>query len=360
MINKIDYFSILDTYDKVVSKRVKNKRGLINFELNKMSYISNIYNIIKNDKNTFYKYNIFIIKEHKYRIIMSANIYDKVINHYFTNNFLNKKLEPYLDKRNIATRKNMGTSYGIEMLKHYYEIFKKYDKFYILKIDIKKYFYSIDHNVLKSLLKDKLDKDEYKIICNIIDSTNYSYVNKKIFLLKKKYNNKEVNDIPYYQKDKGLAIGLMTNQLLAIFYLYKLHEYINRKLKLKYFISYMDDIIILHKDKQYLKYCLKEIEIMLNDVLKLEINKNKTKIVSSNEWLEFLGYRFKVINKKTIIRIRNKSLKRIKNKIKSTKYLYKNNKISLEKAFSIINNYKYSYKYSKGNKINKLINKYFK
>ena len=96
MINKIDYFKILDTYDKTVSKRVKNKKSLVKMEMNKISYISNIYNLLVNDKYNFYKYNVFMIKEHKYRIIMSSNIYDKVINHYFTNYFLYKKLEPYL------------------------------------------------------------------------------------------------------------------------------------------------------------------------------------------------------------------------------------------------------------------------
>ncbi len=360
MINKIDYFKILDTYDKTVSKRVRNKRSLINMEMNKISYVSNIYNLLINNNYKFYKYNIFIIKEHKYRIVMSSNIYDKVINHYYTNEFLYKKVEPYLDKRNIATRIGMGTDYGIKLIKKYYEIYKKYDTFYILKLDIKKYFYSIDHNVLKSMLKDILDKYEYYIICNIIDSTNYDYINNEIKKLKIKYNNPYVNDIPYYLHDKGLAIGLMTNQTLAIFYLYKLHNFINRKLKLKHFISYMDDIIIFHKDKDYLKYSLKEIEKYLNNVLKLELNKNKTMICKSSNWVEFLGYNFKVVNKKTIIRIRSKSLKRIKKNIKNTKYLYDINKISLEKAFSIINNYKYSYKYDKSMKVNNLIDKYWR
>lgn len=359
MINKIDYFKILDTYDKTVSKRVKNKRSLVKMEMNKISYISNIYNLLVNDKYNFYKYNIFMIKEHKYRIIMSSNIYDKVINHYFTNYFLYKKLEPYLDKRNIATRCKMGTDYGIRLLKHYYELYKKYDTFYILKLDIKKYFYSIDHNVLKAMLIDKLDNYEYKIICNIIDSTNFEYINYKIRKIKEKEMNEEVNNIPYYLKDKGLAIGLMTNQILAIFYLYKLHNFINKKLKLKHFISYMDDIIIIHRNKEYLKYSLREIKIFLNDVLKLELNENKTRLYNCFEWVEFLGYNFRVVNKKTIVRVRSKSLRRIKNNIKKTKYLYDNNKISLEKAFSIINNYKYSYKYDKSMKINNLIIKYW-
>ena len=63
MINKIDYFKILDTYDNVVSKRVKNKKSLVKMEMNKISYISNIYNLLINDRYSFYKYNVFMIKE---------------------------------------------------------------------------------------------------------------------------------------------------------------------------------------------------------------------------------------------------------------------------------------------------------
>ena len=62
MINKIDYFKILDTYDNVVSKRVKNKKSLVKMEMNKISYISNIYNLLINDRYSFYKYNVFMIK----------------------------------------------------------------------------------------------------------------------------------------------------------------------------------------------------------------------------------------------------------------------------------------------------------
>ena len=103
-----------------------------------------------------------------------------------------------------------------------------------------------------------------------------------------------------------------------------------------------------------------KIEEYLKSTLKLELNRNKTKIVKSNEWLEFLGYNFKVDNKKTIIKLRSKSLKRIKNNIKKTKYLYESGKISFEKSFCIINNYKYSYKYVNNKKIDKIINKYWR
>ena len=75
---------------------------------------------------------------------------------------LEPKLTKYLDNRNIATRKGMGTDYGIRLMKKYLEINKKYDTFYVLKIDIRKYFYSIDHEVLHNMLKNDLDSDEYK------------------------------------------------------------------------------------------------------------------------------------------------------------------------------------------------------
>lgn len=75
---------------------------------------------------------------------------------------------------------------------------KKYESFYFLKLDIYKYFYSIDHNVLKSLLIDKLDSGEYNIVCNIIDSTNRSYINKYISKYIDKYP-----DIIRYENGKG-------------------------------------------------------------------------------------------------------------------------------------------------------------
>ena len=123
-------------------------------------------------------YNIFLIKDPKYRVIMSQNIYDKVINHYIAKYILDSKLSKYLDNRNVATRKNMGSSYGIDLLLKYIEKLKRKNQvFYILKLDISKYFYSIDHNVLKSLLKDKLTNEEYNFLDIIISSTNEEYVN---------------------------------------------------------------------------------------------------------------------------------------------------------------------------------------
>ena len=88
---------------------------------------------------------------------------------------------------------------------------RKYKTFYVLKLDISKYFYSIDHNILKELLKDKLNEEEYKIVSSIIDSTNESYINniiiniKNNLLIKDKNRCNEINKLPLYKYNKGLC-----------------------------------------------------------------------------------------------------------------------------------------------------------
>ena len=149
----------------------------------------------------------------------------------------------------------MGSDYGIKLVKKYLEQLKKYDQVYVLKIDISKYFYHIDHEVLKRMIKNELTISEYKIINSIIDSTNEYYVHDMIL----KYQKKDTN-IPNYEFGKGLPIGNLTSQFLSIFYLNRLDHYIVHDLHLKYYVRYMDDFILLHWDKEFFKLFLVEIE----------------------------------------------------------------------------------------------------
>lgn len=348
----VDVYDLINIYENEVSKNTKNKRKVNIFERNKIQNIYNIKNIIESGNYKVGRYNIFSINKPKYRIVMSLNISDKIINHYVTRNILIKKLDKYLDIRNVATRKNMGYDYGIKLLLKYLNKFKN-SKFYILKIDISKYFYSIDHIILKSLLIDKLDKNEYKIISNIIDSTNNDYINKEVIKIKERLINidknrlDEIKSIPNIEKGKSLPIGNMTSQFLSIFYLYKLDYFIIHNLKLKYMVKYMDDYIILSKDKKCLKHCLEVIKEKLKIEYKLNINDKKTFIIDSIHGFDFLGYNFKIINNKIIINIKGENKKRKNNNIKKLNYLYKNNLISYRRYFNSINNYNNSYKYSK-------------
>ena len=185
---KVSLFDLLLIYETEVKKNVRNKKKILDFEKHKMEYLVDIKNVLENNLYDGGKYNIFLVFEPKVRVIMAQGIYDKIINHYVTRFILIPKLEKYLNNRNCATRKGMGTSYAIKLLKNDIESFKKYDKFYFLKLDISKYFYSLDHEVIISIIKQDLTQDELNLVKIILDSTNKEYINKKIEYLEKKYN----------------------------------------------------------------------------------------------------------------------------------------------------------------------------
>lgn len=354
MMDNLNVSNLLNIYENEISKNVKNKKKLYDFEINKMQYIEDIIKMLKNGLVGHNHYNIFLIYEPKCRLVMSLSVKDKVINHFVTRYVLEKKLIKYLNDRNVATRKGMGTDYAIKLVIRYMNKLKqKYDNFYVLKMDISKYFYSIDHEVLKKLMADKLDTYEYDIISKIIDSTNKNYINETINKVKKN------NDIPLYEYNKGLPIGNMTSQFLSIYYLYKLDHFIVNDLHLKYYVRYMDDFIILDSDINKLKDAKKTLIDKLEKEYKLMINEKKTWINNIKYGFNFLGYTYKVIDKKTIIKIKRSNIDKIKKRIKEVKYLFNTGKMGYYNVFCSIMTYSNSYKYADDRKIKRLIDKYW-
>ena len=356
MIDSINLENVLEIYEKEISKNIKNKKKLFRFEANKMQNINNIITMLNNGNIGHEKYNIFLIYEPKCRLVMSLSVRDKIINHFITRHILENKLTKYLDSRNIATRKNMGTDYGIKLVKKYLSSLKKSsDKFYILKIDISKYFYSVDHKVLLEELRNKLNDFEYGLLEKVIATTNSKYVSEEILKIINKYNVQ----IPIYYYGKGLPIGNMTSQFLSIFYLYRLDHFIVHDLKLKHYVRYMDDFIIMDKDLEKLKKAKKIIVEKLENEYKLKVNTKKTFITNNKNGFSFLGYVFKVDNNKIIVRIKRENFEKIKKKLKRINSQFNNNHLDHYKAFCKIMTYSNSYKYGNNIKILKLIDKYF-
>ena len=337
----VDLVKIQNMYDKRIRINTKNKYKLEKFENNYVSNMICIKETLKKRKYIPGKYNLFLVKSPKLRLIMSQNIIDKVINHVVTEYILIKVFDKSLIEENIATRKNKGTHYGIKLLKKYINEIKG-ETFYILKFDISKYFFNIDHHILKEIISKKTkDKEAIKILYDIIDSTDKEYVNKEIKkiktkeiqkILKSNHHDKigkikEIEKLPYYKKGKGVPIGNMSSQFLAILYLNELDHYIKEELRIKYYIRYMDDGIILHKDKRYLEFCLEEIKRILKKY-NLELNE-KTQIIKATENFQFLGYNFIIKNNKLILKVTNKTKKRFKIKMKKLKKLLDCKKIKV-------------------------------
>ena len=334
--------NIVDMTDKVC-KTVRNKKKVDIFENKKIEHIINIYNRLNNKNFKFDKYNIFMITDPKCRIVMAEEIEDKIINHLVAKYILVKTFEnKYIDSM-VATRKNKGTLYGVKLLKKYLnEMKRKNDNFYFLKLDISKYFYSIDHNILKQILKKKIkDKDALNILFSIIDSTNKDYINEEIIKLKEKRINylkstnlnnkdkliKEVEEIPLYKKGKGVGLGSQTSQSIGLIYLYEINHYIKEKLHIGYVINYVDDFVIIHHDKQYLKYCLSKIKDKLEKEYKLKLNPKKIRIDNIKNGIDFLGYVFYIKNGKVIMKLRKRNKTNFKKKVKKIKLLKKYNYI---------------------------------
>ena len=329
----VDYKKILDSY-RLVLKNTEHKDKIVKFNLFLSSNLINIYNDLANNNYHHDKYNIFLIKDPKYRVIMSEGLKDKIVNQMVSECILKPVLEPKLIDSNVATRVGKGSSYAFNLCKKYIlKLKRKSREIYVLKFDIKKYFYNIDHDVLLDKLdKIFIDKRIVSLLKDIIYSSNNSYVNREIDTiigneLKRNISlirKEELKKVPRYNYHKGLAIGNVTSQILAIFYLNRIDHLIKEELGCKYYIRYMDDGIIFDYDKDKLKYIKKVIEEELVKE-KLELNK-KTNIYKLSNGFTFIGYRFVLRNNKLVIRIGNKVKNRIKRKLK---YLNKYDKEKL-------------------------------
>ena len=128
---------------------------------------------------------------------------------------------------------------------------------------------------------------------------------------------KELDRIPRYVRGKGLPIGNVTSQIMAIFYLNDLDHFIKEVLKIKFYVRYMDDFILFHPDRNYLKFCLGEIEKKLEE-LKLRLN-DKTQIYEIHHGFPFLGYKFVLKEKRLKILLNGQTKRRIKKRIKYCK-----------------------------------------
>lgn len=333
--NMISYSNILYVFNKVKNK-CHNKNKIMEFIRYKNCYLVDILSNLKNNSYIFSNYNIFLIHEKKYRIIMSESISDKIVNQMISYFILLPSFNCLIDS-NIATRKNRGSNYGYKLFEKYINNIGINKDIYVLRIDIKKYFYNINHNILLSMLERRIkDKKSINILKNIINLTDNKYVNDNIKKLIGKEINRvnnlnisikeknrlinELNNIPLYRKGYGLSIGCLSNQLLAVSFLNDIDHYIKEILKCEHYIRYMDDMYILSDNRSLLEDVFKIIKDKLRSI-ELDIN-NKSGIYRTKEGISFLGYTYSIKNNRLLIRYDNNTIKSINKKLKKE---YENN-----------------------------------
>lgn len=274
------------------------------------------------------EYHRFVITDPKKRLIMALRFRDRVVQWA-----IYSQLYPIFDKQFIydsyGCRNGKGTLPAVKRLQYWLrQVDRKEDNYYYLKVDVSKFFYSVNHKILIDILERTIaDKDTMELLKTIISSEN-SDVGLPQGFISDTYPVEGAGDVT------GLPIGNLTSQMFANIYLNELDQYCKHRLKTHYYIRYMDDIIILDKDKKHLHRIKEKIERFLNTKLGLCLNE-KTAIRPVGMGIEFVGYRVW----STHIKIRKKSVIKMKQRLKEIKYLYGEGLIDYDEVKSTLASY---------------------
>ncbi len=225
----------------------------------------------------------FVIYEPKKREIAALPFRDRVVHHALCN-----VIEPLFERKFVhdsyGCRVRKGTHAGSDRLVEFLRRAQRtWGKVFCLKGDIEKFFPSVHHEALKGIVRRTIRcKQTLNLIDGIIDSTPES---------------------------KGMPIGNLTSQLFANVYLNELDHFAKEKLRVRFYVRYMDDFILLYPEKERLHEWHESIAMFLHERLRLNLN-SKTSIFPISRGVDFLGYRawvtHRLLRKRSIIGMRRK------------------------------------------------------
>jgi retron-type reverse transcriptase len=199
----------------------------------------------------------FMIREPKLRKISAPAVTDRFVHH-----ILCRVIEPILDKKFIDTsyacRKGKGMLSACKRVQHNLRSLGDGDV-YVYRIDIRKFFHSIDHEVLKRIMRRHFADDFVLWLLDVI-----------------------IDSYP-----EGLPIGSLTSQLMANVVLNELDHH----MECANYVRYMDDVIIVSKDREELTFLDRKARAYIENVLHLQVNRKKTHITRYLHGIDFAGYR---------------------------------------------------------------------
>lgn len=286
------------------SEFVKGKRKKKDVQEFAFRLEDNLFDLHRRLKTQTYRhggYEDFYVSDPKKRHIHKAEVEDRIV-HHLLYKYLYKIFDKIFIFDSYSCRVDKGTHRAVRRLQKFTrKISENYTKpCWALKLDIKKFFLSIDHKILLRLLEEKIDdKNTLKLLGHVITS----------------YNEEE---------EKGIPLGNLTSQIFANLYLNELDQFVKHKLKVKYYIRYADDFILFDSNRKKLSKFFPEVKEFLKINLKLELHRKKI-IVRELDWgIDFLGY----IVLAHYILVRTKTKRRIFKKLKDKFQDYSNGVIS--------------------------------
>ena len=300
------------TYENLIKAHLESRKGknirkeIILFNLKQEEYIMWLYEKLKTGTYKHSGYTTFYVTEPKVRMIEKSAYIDRIVHRWYVDNFMKEYFVKSFISTSYACLENKGMHKACidvqNTMKHCKRIWNNY---YIIKMDVAKYFQNIDKTILYNILHKK------------IKDTKLLWLTKEIL-----YSN---------GKEKGLPIGNYTSQCFANIYLNELDQYAKNKMNLKYYYRYMDDIVVMVKSKKEAIQKLQLIREFLEKNLKLELN-SKTQIFKSAQGVNFCCYKINEYR----LKIRTKGKKKLKEKIKKLKYQIKTNQLSTKEAYKYL------------------------
>lgn len=230
-------------------------------------------------------YSIFYIHEPKLRRIVATRMKDRVLQRSLCDNYLTAKVTRSFIYDNCACQEGKGTQFARDRLKcHLQRFFRKHgNNGYVLKCDISNYFGSTPHNVAIKTMKRFIDNE---------------WVMEEVTRVINSFNDGDDPDV-------GMGLGSQLTQLIQLAILNDIDHIIKEKLKIKHYIRYMDDFILIHEDKEYLLYCKQIIQNLLGQK-GLSLSKKKTQIFKLEQPIRFLGFTYRLTPSGRVILRMNK------------------------------------------------------
>ncbi|MEK6933333.1 MAG: reverse transcriptase/maturase family protein [Nanoarchaeota archaeon] len=260
------------------SRGKSKKKYVLDFEKNLRANLLQLQQELLSFSYCPRKLKRFIIRDPKTRAIHASTFRDRLIHHALVN-----ILEPIFEKIFIhdsyASRKDKGTHQAV---KRFIIFMRKVSRNgrrirklwsnnsvqgYVLKADIRKYFDEVDHEVLLGIIGRKVKDDRVLWLVKVI-----------------------LDNFENPMKGKGMPLGNYTSQFFANVYLNELDYFVKHSLKAKFYIRYVDDFVILHREKKLLEHYKKRI-IRYLLCLRLTLHPDKSNIISLKDGITFLGYR---------------------------------------------------------------------
>ena len=289
-----DYNNLYAAYKKARKGR-RGKASVAKFEANLLEALHYLNITLATKTYRMSEYISFEVFEPKRRVVMSAAFKDKVVHHALCDNVFDCRMSKAFIYDNYAAQIGKGTHFGLDRLSGFMQRFYRLNGAdgWVLKCDVAKYFYTIQHDALKEIVRKYVtDPGALWLSDLIIDTT----------------------------ENPGIPIGNQTSQWYANIYLNDLDHFIKEKLGIKYYGRYMDDFYLIHESKEYLRHCRGEIEKHIS-ALGLAFN-SKTALFPLKNGIDFLGFHCYLTETGKVIRkVRRKSKNNARRRLKKMKGL---------------------------------------